>query len=386
MINVSTFFGWLNYLKYNEMAGLTSAIFFNSDMANETEVNVYIDLGSMCERLYNPTVERSMDPTELSSVIINLAGHIRSYFRSMHNVSTTIFFVYSDNDWSVLRKIYPKWNEFYKGKKKKYPYWFKYIRDSIKVVSLIVPYLYKVYLIKSDAECGTMILSTINKERSNGNNHPNIIFTKELNLIQIPIYDNRSFIYYKNCLKSHNQIFGITRENAFESYIKLTKRWSPVYANPDAIVFLYMMTNGDTRFVTKSKRLENIGKMVQNFNPDYFDLFIALSNLSSRDLKQLLSWTDALKAIDNFKDDIFIINDLEKIYNKLDLSCKIYSKCSLEEFITRYTCVSIKRQVSMYESMPDYNIDYRIDMSNADELKYLNDHYFIKNYIELNKF
>lgn len=382
MIPVSTFFGWLTYMKYDEMAGLTSAIFSNSDMSSEEEVNVYIDLGSMVDKLYNPTVDKSTDPTELSAVILNLAGHIRAYFRSIHSVESTIFFVYSPNDWSILRKMYHGWNDFYRDRRKKMPYLFKYINDSITIVKMICDYLPNVYLIRSEAECGGMIYATIQKERENGNNHPNIIFTKEINLLQIPVYDERSFIYYKNNLRGGSVSIPITRENAFKSYIKFTKRYNPAYDYPDGIVFVDPIKG----FINVTNRVKSIGRMIEEFNPDTLDIFIALTNLPSRDLKHLLSWTCALKTLNEIKDDIFIINDIVAVYNDINYENKIFNKCSLTQFVRRYQCVSIRHQAELYKQMPDYTQEYRIDLNDPNELKYLNDHYFIKNYIELNKF
>ena len=382
MIPISTFFGWLNYMKYDEMAGLTSAIFSNSDMANEEEVNVYIDLGSMCDKLYNQTVDRSTDPTELSAVVINLAGHIRAYFRSMHSVRATIFFVYSPNDWILLRQMCEGWNDFYRDRRRKFPYLYKYISDSMNIVKMISDYLPGVYFISSEAETSGMILATIHKERESCNNHPNIIFTKEINLLQIPVYDTRSFIYYKNNLKGGSISIPITRDNAFRSYIKFTKRYNPAYDHPEGIVFVDLAKG----FVKVSNRVKSIGTMINEFNPDAIDIFIALTNLPSRDLKHLLSWTEALKSINEIQNDIFVINDIVEVYNRVDYRCKIFNKCSLTQFVRRYQCVSVRHLAEMYKEMPEYNLDYRVDLTNSDELKYLNDHYFVKNYIELNKF
>jgi len=382
MIPVSTFFGWLNYMKFDEMAGLTSAIFSNSDMANEEEVNVYIDLGSMCDKLYNQVVDKSTDPTELSAVVINLAGHIRSYFRSVHSVRATIFFVYSPNDWVLLRQLYEGWNDFYRDRRNKFPYLYKYIADSMNIVKMVSDYLPKVYFISSEVETSGMILATIQKERESGNNHPNIIFTKEVNLVQIPVYDTRSFIYFKNNLKGGSVSIAITRDNAFKSYIKFTKRYNPAYDYPDGIVYVDPVKG----FITVPNRVKTIGAMINEFNPDAIDLFIALTNLPSRDLKHLISWTEALKSINEIQNDIFVINDPVEVYNRVDYRCKIFKKCSLTQFIHRYQCVSVRHLAEMYKETPEYQIDYHIDLTNSDELKYLNDHYFVKNYIELNKF
>lgn len=382
MISVSKMFGWLNYMKYQDMAEITSAIFSNSDMSNDTEVNVYLDLGSMVDGLYGNIVEESNDPTELCSVILNLAGHIRAYFRSMHSVYCTIFMVYSPNDWNVLKKICIEYNSRnHKANRVKLN---KYIKDTMNIVEQIVSYIPNVYCINTLAETGGVIYDTILRERQNGNDHPNIIFTKEYNLLQIPALDSRSFIYYKQPNSRNRVCFGITKDNVMEWYIKLTKRYNPIFSDPDAIVYIQMI-DGDlnkVKFLTKTRRIEELGRILKVFNPRMLPYFIALTNLPSRGLKYILPWSSTMEAL--YKLDSEFVDDPEWVYNKLEYDTKIFNKIGYEEFINRYHCISIIHQAGLYRSLPFKN--YRIDLINSDEIKYLNDHYFIKNYIDLNKF
>ena len=91
------------------MYKVTRGLFKDSRLGNSQVVNCYIDLGSMVQVLYNNPTLKINDPRELSSVILNLGAHIRGYFRSYHEVYAILYFVYSDNEWDVLKKIYPEY-------------------------------------------------------------------------------------------------------------------------------------------------------------------------------------------------------------------------------------------------------------------------------------
>lgn len=375
MIPIDRMFGWSHFMKYDDMNKITSDMFQYTDMADETEVNVYIDLGSLTDIVYMNITKESNDPTELASVVLNMAGHIRSFFRTC-DVYATIFFVYSRNNWNLLKSMYDEYRSNSHRSDKTYR--LKYIEDSMKLVDMICKYLPRVYYISDVAECGGIIYDTIMKERYQyNNNHPNVIFTRENNLLQL-VLDNRTVIYYKHAMDKI--CFGINRNNVISSYIKLTKRYNPIYDNPEADIILQITKQG-TCFINKSKRLENIGRIIHCFNPDKLPYLITLTNLPSRGIKYLIPWTAAIEAlhkIDPFVDDPILV------YNTLEYETKIFNKIGYEEFVNRYNVISIRYQAELYNK--NTHLDYHIDLCNANELKYINDHYFIEHYIDLNKF
>ena len=374
MIPINRMFGWSHFMKYDDMNRITRDMFQHTEMETETEVNVYIDLGSLTDIVYMNITKESNDPTELASVILNMAGHIRSFFRTC-DVYATIFLVYSRNNWGVLKSIYSEYRSNSHRSDRKYK--LKYIEDSMKLIEMIVPYLPRVYYITDEAEVGGIIYSTIMKERYEGNNHPNVTFTRELNLLQLTL-DARTVIYYKHAMDKI--CFGINRNNVISSYIKLTKRYNPIYDNPDASMILQVTKEG-TCFIDKSRRLENIGRIIQNFNPDKLPCLITLTNLPSRGIKYLIPWTTAIEALHKIEP---YIDDPLMIYNILSYETKIFNKIGYEDFVNRYSVISIKYQSELYNK--NNHIDYRVDLYNANELKYINDHYFVENYIDLNKF
>ena len=374
MIPISKMFGWSHFMKYDDMNRITRDMFQYTEMESETEVNVYIDLGSLTDVVYMNITKESNDPTELASVILNMAGHIRSFFRTC-DVYATIFLVYSRNNWNILKNIYNEYRS--NSHRSDRTYRLKYVEDSMRLIEMIVPYLPRVYYICDEAEVGGIIYSTIMKERYEGNNHPNVVFTRELNLLQLTL-DSRTVIYYKHAMDKI--CFGINRNNVIQSYIKLTKRYNPIYDNPDATMILQVTKEG-TCFIDKSRRLENIGRIIQNFNPDKLPCLITLTNLPSRGIKYLIPWTTAIEALHKIEP---YIDDPLMIYNILSYETKIFNKIGYEEFVNRYNIINIKYQAELYNK--NNHVDYRVDLYNVNELKYINDHYFVENYIDLNKF
>lgn len=377
MIPVIKMFGWANYMRYDELGLIASQMFSNTSMANETEVNVYLDMGSMTDVLYSSAVKEGKDPTELASVVLNLAGHVRAFFKTC-GVFATVFIVYSKNDWSVLRQLCPEYNS--KSHKKDRPGVSKYIKDSMRLVKMITPYLNRVYYIDGEAECGAMIYGTIQEERAIGNTHPNIIFTKEINLLQIPAIDPYSVIFNKHARGQQRVCYGINQANVMEIYSRLTKRYNPAYFNPGAAIVIKMV-NGVPQFVDVTRRVRDIGEILRRFNPYKLPYLIALTNLYSRSIGFLMTWTEALKALDSM--DPFVDDPLW-VYNKMSPDIKIFNHIGYDEFVGRFQAISIAYQSQFYSK--GGHSDYHIDLMNSDELKHLNDHYFIKNPIDLNKF
>ena len=382
-ISTNTMFGYYAYMKFDNMAAMTESLFKDSEYANETEVNVYIDLASILEKMYYSMMLIPKMPTTFASAIINLAGHMRMYFRNCCSVYANVYFVYSKNEWSVLRKMIPEWNQTNINHRKEKAYIEKYMNDALKLVSEVCKYLPNVYYIEREEEA-TCIMGMIIKQESS---HPNIIISKEINALQLAINSN-AFLYWKDCHKLGSHIhFGIGRKNLLESYLKITRRWNPVYDGPEKAIFIrsILTPNGyKTEWVEKTKRLENIGYEVQKFNPDNFGLFLGMSHLISKDVKHLLNWTRAVKELNNYGNTP--ITDYIELYNRLNNSCKIYKKISYEDFNTRLMAVSVKDQVNLAEHLSGPITGYKINLNDPEKLKYINDHYFKEDFIVLEKF
>ena len=381
-MDIRQVFGWLNYSKYSEMALVTKKLFKDSKLGSSEVVNCYIDLGSMVDVIYNNPILNVNDPRELCSVILNLGAHIRGYFRSCHNVYTMLYFVYSDNEWQLLKKIYSEYLSKTNNKKNYREY--KYIRDCMKLVKMITRYLPNTFYIESEAESDGIILATIRKEESMGNEYPNIVFSRNIAMTQLPTLNDKTFIYYKKIYQGYSVLYGVSGENSIISYLKFTGRYNPLYDHKGYIIIHVNNDLKDTKFYTKTNRSATIARRLFMMNPKYLGAFMAYTGLSSRYIRSKINWQMSLNALYNISE---YIPDPEWIYDNSNLNPAARNRISKQEFVQRYKVVSSEYHANLYKQSMDYTIDYHINLQNTDELKYVNDHYFNnRNFIDLNKY
>lgn len=372
-----------NYIKYQVMNDLTISTFKGTSMEREDMVNVYIDLGSMLDKMYNPYITLDSDPTALAAAILNLAGHMRSYFIRHHNIYSNIFFCYSKNNGAYQRLLYPEWNSGYIARREANKQLTAYIDNSLKLVGSVCKYLPAVYFVSREAEASGVIYSTIQNERRTGNNHPNIILTKEMNTFQIPAIDDRSFIYYKNAKFNCNVAHAVGKKDVIPYYLRFTNRYNPIILEPGVDVLVLAFKDiSRAKFITKATPCKE-DDLVKSTDGSWLPLLITLTNLPSRQIKSMLNWSRALKFINtlNLGD-----TDARYIYDRLIPFTKGSVGMTFDDFQRRFNALSIMHQSMIYDESVESSVDYRIDINNPGELQYINDHYFKGNFIELNKF
>src|SRR5690554_790786 len=87
------------------------------------EVNIFIDVWSIINSLYNPNVMEtftSLNVNEkymISSELLNLAGHYRHYFASRHKKYTNIYYYFSDEKCSAHIEKCDKYKESFYNKR-----------------------------------------------------------------------------------------------------------------------------------------------------------------------------------------------------------------------------------------------------------------------------
>lgn len=364
------------------MSKVTSRLFKDSKLGNSEVVNCYLDLGSMVDAIYNNPILSINDPRELCSVILNLGAHIRGYFRSCHDVYAILYFVYSDNEWKLLKKIYHEYLS--KSNLKKNYREYRYVRDCMKLVKMITRYLPNSFYIESDTESDGIILATIKKEESTGNEYPNIVFSRNVAMTQLPTLDDKTFMYYKKIYQGYSILYGVDEVSAMISYLKFTGRYNPLYDH-DGYVLVHVVNEiKDAKFYTKTNRTTAIARRLSMMNPKYLGSFIAYTGLSSRDISSKINWQMGLSALYNISE---YVPDPDWIYDNSTLNQAARARISKQEFVQRYKAVSSEYHANLYKQSIDYSIDYHINLQNSDELKYVNDHYFNnRDFIDLNKF
>ena len=97
----SILFGY--YIKYTKLQELVGAAFANSAPSNS--IDIYVDIFDMLKPIYGKDIYADKQYVIVSAVI-NLAAHLRGYFRKYHHMYTRIFLVYADNSTNNHKQFY----------------------------------------------------------------------------------------------------------------------------------------------------------------------------------------------------------------------------------------------------------------------------------------
>ena len=83
-----------NYIKYDRLKTLINESFKGSDA---TEINVVIDMYSICKSLYRNNIEIGDIGSILTSSVINMIAHYRHFFRTYYGTDSKFYIINSIN-------------------------------------------------------------------------------------------------------------------------------------------------------------------------------------------------------------------------------------------------------------------------------------------------
>ena len=96
----SILFGY--YIKYTKMQELVEQAFANSAPSNS--IDIYVDIFDMLKPIYGKDIYADKQYVIVSAVI-NLAAHLRGYFRRTHRVDTKVYLIYGGTNSDVQEKL-----------------------------------------------------------------------------------------------------------------------------------------------------------------------------------------------------------------------------------------------------------------------------------------
>lgn len=206
-----------SFVKFSRLGQLVQAAFHGS---KATSINLYIDLYGIIKTLFSDSFRTDIsDYTAVTSTIINMCGHYRSFFKSL-GVTSKIFMVFSYNCCNINRQLVAGYNKNFYEKIDN-----KLIHDMVelncKLLSLMCPYLPDVHFLRTEFESTVLINHLINREKELGNNSPNIIISKDIYPCQITyLHDDTAFIKPKKLNGDDVSVVIVPRNNPayFESF------------------------------------------------------------------------------------------------------------------------------------------------------------------------
>lgn len=351
------------YIKYNKLKELTLQEFANSTNANATKVNIYIDLYDMLYSLYTNKID-IQDTEAISATILNLAAHLRGYFRRTHRVDTKIYLIYGGTNSDIQEKlIFGGYN--HKGKEiiSQSPKINKSIAEVFNQLELLCKYIEEVYFIKvNEFETSVVIFDRILKEESIDPSIPNIIITKALYAYQIPAYTTNTRIYRPLKSKGEDRSYIINKSNCIYRYI--LDRRSNTVINVE------------------------LDKIIKTLNPELISLLMTLAGIHSRGVRPIINITSSLREISKMIEYRLIINGYNSI---IDYPINVYRMhpsmvMNKMEIISRYKGLDLRLQHMLFiQSVYIESVEGSIiDLIDNEGFRYISGKYYSKYPIDIN--
>lgn len=339
-----------NYIKYEELQRLTLEAFYNS---NAEVVNVYIDLANMLNSIYQSGV-RIENYSVITSTVVNLCAHIRSYYRSRHRVETNIFIIYSTNDSNSNRKFYLDYNKSHNAKLASKPQIHDIVLSNLKLLNILTPYLPDIYFRYGTFEPGVIIYDTIIDQTSKGNNYPNIILSKDLYMYQLPAMLNNTVLFRK---KSDGRSYSVRLTNNIYRYF----------------------------YDSRNKECANLDARIHG---SLLSLLITMTNLPSRNIYALLDTNTALKLINKSVLETGSIPnlytmDMEYVYTVLNDIRTL--NIDMVTFCNRFKAIDVRYQHMIFQASPESKVNYILNLNDPNSVREINNKYFKTNPLDLNR-
>ncbi len=351
------------YIKYNKLLELTLNEFSNTQNANATNVNIYIDLYDLLYSLYTKHAN-VLEAEPISSTIINLVAHLRGYFRRTHKVETKFYLVYGATNSDMQNKlIFGGYNK--KGIKviSENPIFNKVVSDVFDQLELLCKYIDQVYFIKANEfDSAVIIFDRILKEESIDPTVPNIVITKSLYAYQIPAYAANARIYRPFKSKGLDESYVINKSNC---------------------LYRYFFDRRSNTGLTKET-----DSIIKSLNPELISLLMTLAGVYNRGIRPIINITSSLREISKMVEHKLIINGYNSMIDYPINVVRMHPSMinNKTEIISRYKGLDLRIQhmtflQSVYYSSIENSI---IDLIDDEGFRYIANKYY-KNYpIDIN--
>ena len=138
-----------SYVKMELLEKLVYETYGNSSISDATELNIFVDINSIIHSLYsekNRIVYNNI--TDLSSGLINLCAHYRSFFRYKLGVETRFYLINSLNTCQLNKKFVFDYNCEFENKAR-ITSTKKLIDNNLSLLKILCPYLPGIYYVDS---------------------------------------------------------------------------------------------------------------------------------------------------------------------------------------------------------------------------------------------
>lgn len=339
-----------NYVRYENMTNIVNQAFVGS---SATEINIYIDLYSALKILYSNKSYDINDYSSVTSCVINMCAHYREFFRTRFRTETKFFIVWSKNTPYVNKQFYldyNKKNEFMMNSNKIVE---DMIKNNIELLETLCPYLPDIHFVKGTFETGVIMYDLICREELTSPN-PHMIITKDIYNYQLASMRDNIVILRPKKSKGADVSYYINKNNLYSVYLQ--------------------------------ERKIDYSNYPKTISPCLLTLLMSLSSSPERNMKMLLNVKNAIGKIDKAVSEYKFLNgynsDLSLVWNGLDTSKFSIGPTTFEH---RFKAIDIQFQHTVYITTAECASISLRNLYDPDNVRSINDKYFKKNPLDLNR-
>lgn len=347
-----------SYIRYDRLYEMTKYAFYGKTDSNN--VNIYIDCYSIFKSLYTRGSNIMIkDSYCIASCMINLAIHLRAYFESRHNTMSKVYIIYGG---SRPRESFVNY-AFYNEKNillEDSNYQMKsLIIDNLNVMKILCPYLHDIFCVVDEENEFSVIASSL---INNNDNTPNIIYSKDPLSYQLVAFKPYTFLYRPKKRMIQTQLqdtsWVVTKSSLYNAYrygeLGIKKQFD---------------TTLDVRM---------------------FSIFQAISGVKSRNLKSIKSANNTIKILEssinnNSFPNGYLANSI--FYLNPNPFSSIFSEMETTIITNRFAAIDLLFQTMLYQGSVRSKeaISGIINLYNPQEIRNINDRYFLEYPLDLNR-
>lgn len=349
-----------SFIKYDRLFEMTKFAFYGK--TDSTEVNVYIDVYSILRSLYTRSSKMMIiDSYSIASCLINLAIHLRAYFETRHGTYARIFIVYGGSRIKGYTDNIPQIYNFKNIQMEESDTYLRdLIKDNLEVVKILCPYLQDIFaVVDYTNEFNPIVSSLIDMGVKQGIICPNIIYSKDPLSYQLVAYKPKTFLYRPKRRANQDASWVVTKSGLYDNYrygeLELSKQFP---------------TTLDFRM---------------------FNVYQAISGVKSRSIPSIKNGNQTVKFLESaveqnvFANGYNYVNIVNPIPSVIDFFNN--NKVDYMRVIANYHAIDLQYQTSLYQCTPDYLglTSSLINLYNPQEVRNINDKYFQKYPLDLNR-
>ena len=350
------------FIKYDRMYEMTKYALYG---ANTNSVNIYIDAYSLLIKMYRLGSTLQIDDScSIASSLINLAIHLRAYFESRHRISSKVFIIYGGARPINIMGTMPQYNTKNNLAIDSNTYLTNMIMDNLDIMNILTPYLHEIYsVIDYTNEFSTIVSYLIdNIDRDKGEKRPpNIIYTKDTLAYQLVAFKPFTFLYRPRKSYMSDNSWVVTKSTLYNAY-----------------------RNGELGLKTVINT---------DLHVHMFSIYQAVSGVRSRSIQSIISANKTIKKLEGAVANNVFINGYNAsalnntVPNPFEELFRDNPSIDYHEVQERFNIIDLPHQTMIFKSLPEANNVFSniVDLYNPDEVKSINNKYFQRYPLDLNR-